>query len=79
LLEGDPATLSLVERNPFPDDPPRFIRAELYRYHFAPPGDQTWWRRERLRDWFPPLSKDDPRLQEFLRGYGWLAPHESDD
>jgi hypothetical protein len=72
LLHGDPGTLSLLANDPFPDAPPRFIRATLYRYRFAPLGDKAWWERERLREWLPPLSVDDPRLRRFLAAYGWL-------
>jgi len=73
LLNADPGTLSLVEKNPFPEAPPRWIRAEIYRYHFAR-GDAAggaWWTRERIGDWLPPLAKDDPGLLRFLAAYGW--------
>src|SRR2546427_8419644 len=45
LLHNDPGTLSLLAKNPFPNVPPHYIRARLYRYRFAPPGDPVWWRR----------------------------------
>src|SRR3954454_15507942 len=32
LLEGDAAVLGLLRTNPCPDHPPRWIRAQLYRY-----------------------------------------------
>ena len=32
LLEGSPEVLALLERNPFPARPPRFVRALLYDY-----------------------------------------------
>ena len=35
LLEGDRATLRLLRHNPFPDEPPAFVRARLYRYRFT--------------------------------------------
>jgi hypothetical protein len=75
LLHGDPATLSLLAGNPFPDAPPRFIRARLYRYEFAPPGDPggAWWRRTLIGDWLPPLATDNARFRAFLASYGWLA------
>ena len=38
LLHNDPGALSLFGGNPFPEKPPRYIRAVLYRYEFAPPG-----------------------------------------
>lgn len=73
LLRNDPGTLSLLSNNPFPDRPPRFVRAALYRYRFAPPGepDGAWWRRTYLGEWLPPLSDDDARLRRFLEAYGW--------
>ncbi|HVU24506.1 MAG TPA: lipase maturation factor family protein [Opitutus sp.] len=74
LLHNDPGALSLFAANPFPRTPPRYVRAVLYRYRFAPPGNPAgaWWTREELGLWLPPLSTDDRRLQEFLKAYGWL-------
>jgi len=71
LLHNDAATLSLLAKNPFPDAPPRFVRAWLYRYRFAPSGSGSYWERSLEGAWLPPLSADDPRLLEFLRAYGW--------
>ncbi|TDW96234.1 lipase maturation factor family protein [Dinghuibacter silviterrae] len=56
LLRGDPGAVSLFAGNPFPGQPPRYIRAILYRYRFAPPGDSLWWRRDRLGIWIPATS-----------------------
>jgi hypothetical protein len=74
LLHNDPGITSLFAVNPFPDKPPRYIRAVLYRYKFAKtvghPG--VWWDRQRVGDtWLPAMSVDDPRLLETLRQYGW--------
>ena len=76
LLHNDPGALSLFGSNPFPEKPPRYIRAVLYRYQFEPPGNPEgkWWKREELRTWLPPLSVDDPRLLEALKQLGWLGP-----
>jgi hypothetical protein len=78
LLHNDPGALGLLDGNPFPGAPPRHVRARLYRYAFAPPGDPSgaWWTRTLLGDWLPPLSKDDPRLLRFLSAYGWLQWEE---
>jgi Lipase maturation factor len=75
LLHGDAGALSLLASNPFPDHPPRYIRASYYRYEFAPPGNPegVYWRRTPLGIWIPPLSADDERLQRFLMAHGWLA------
>jgi len=75
LLHNDPGAISLFAGNPFPEKPPRFIRAALYRYSFVRPGnpDGPYWNRERITDeWIPAMSVNDPRLIEFLKGYGWL-------
>jgi hypothetical protein len=74
LLRNDPGALSLFEENPFPQKPPRYIRAVLYRYAFARPGNPegNWWKREELGLWLPPLSADDPRLLDLLKQAGWL-------
>ncbi|HXC37204.1 MAG TPA: lipase maturation factor family protein [Candidatus Acidoferrales bacterium] len=73
LLHNDPGALGLFGNNPFPDKPPRYIKAVLYRYAFAPPGNQAhiWWNRKELGLWLPPLSTDDPRLLEILKEAGW--------
>jgi hypothetical protein len=75
LLHNDEGVLSLLANNPFPDTPPYSIRAVLYRYEFAPLDDMSgaWWKREIVRAWLPPLSRDDPRLKQFLTAYGWHA------
>ena len=49
LLENDPTALGLLESNPFPDEPPAFIRLALYRYRFTTleqGSDGDWWTRE---------------------------------
>jgi Lipase maturation factor len=75
LLHNHPGTLSLFAGNPFPDQPPKFVRATLYRYKFAKPNnpDGLWWTREEVEPWLPPLSADDPRLLRFLRQAGWIS------
>ncbi|HVW58824.1 MAG TPA: lipase maturation factor family protein, partial [Puia sp.] len=62
LLHNDPRTISLFAGNPFPGNPPKYIRAVLYRYTFARPGDHAYWHRQRLGDWLPAMSAGDPRL-----------------
>ena len=75
LLHNDPGVVGLFAENPFPEKAPRFIRAVLYRYRFAEPGnrDGNWWNREELGIWLPPLSLEDPRLLESVISGEW--PH----
>ena len=72
LLHNDPATLSLLGSNPFPEAPPHFVRARLYRYQFAPPGDPAWWKRESIGQWLPALSADDTEFRRLLATMNWL-------
>jgi hypothetical protein len=74
LLHNDPNAVSLFAGNPFPGKPPRYIRAALYRYSFAKPGNPQgfWWNREKISDWIPAMSGDDPRLTGYLKSEGWL-------
>jgi hypothetical protein len=78
LLHNDAETLSLFASNPFPDRPPRYIRAVLYRYSFARPANANglWWERERLGLWLPPFCVESPRLISLLRRAGWLESAE---
>lgn len=74
LLHNDRGALSLISRNPFPDDAPEFIRIEFYKYSFVHPwekGDAVW-KREYIGPWLPPLSKESPELLQFIRAYGWV-------
>jgi len=58
LLQGSPEILSLLAKNPFPDAPPRYIRAVMYDYRFTDLKTRrttgTWWRRER-KDLYCPI------------------------
>ncbi len=74
LLHNDPIATGLFAENPFPGKPPRFIRATIYRYKFAEPGNPQhfWWTREPLGLWMPVLSVNDPELIKFLRYEGWV-------
>jgi lipase maturation factor 1 len=60
LLEGKPEVLRLLGTNPFPDAPPRYVRALLYSYRYTRPGTaearQAWWERELLGLYYPTIS-----------------------
>lgn len=60
LLEGSPEVLALIERNPFPDRPPRYIRAVVYDYRFTDlatrKAEGAWWRREYKGVYCPVIS-----------------------
>ena len=60
LLEGSPSVLKLLQKNPFPDAPPRYIHAVVYLYHFTNFAEKrengTWWKREFQGLYCPILS-----------------------
>ncbi len=60
LLEGDAGALSLLRTNPFPDRPPRFVRAQYYEYHFTTREERRasgrWWNRQLVGTYFSPAS-----------------------
>ncbi|QIL75451.1 lipase maturation factor family protein [Hymenobacter sp. HDW8] len=74
LLHNDSGAVSLFASNPFPNQPPRYVRAVLYRYSFAKPGNDQglWWNRERESIWLRAMSADDPQLIQVLQSAGWL-------
>lgn len=74
LLHNDPDAVSLFAVNPFAGKPPAFIRATLYRYQFARPGNPQgmYWTRERIGEWIPVLSAHDTRLIKYLQQQGWV-------
>ncbi|BCR06767.1 membrane protein [Desulfuromonas versatilis] len=74
LLQGDAATLALLRANPFPEAPPRFLRARYYLYRFTTRAERRqsgcWWRRELVGEFLPPLSLEDRGFREVLRRLG---------
>jgi Lipase maturation factor len=60
LLQNDPATLRLLRHNPFPDSPPRYVRALLYRYRFTTGTelrrDHAWWHRTLEGSYLQPID-----------------------
>jgi hypothetical protein len=57
LLDNAPHAVKLLEHNPFPDKPPRYIHVDAYRYTFTTPDQRqqsgNWWQREALGPFLP--------------------------
>ncbi|KAL6268444.1 hypothetical protein P5V15_001579 [Pogonomyrmex californicus] len=72
LLSGQPEVLALLNtvEKPFPDRPPKYIKASLYYYHYTPWSQisktHAWWTRERIGEYFPIFSQAHPPLIEYL-------------
>lgn len=64
LLQGEPDVLRLLRHNPFPDRPPVFVRARMYRYRYTTRAERkatkAWWHRELLGDYRKPVRLRRP-------------------
>ncbi|OCB29307.1 hypothetical protein A5674_15025 [Mycobacterium malmoense] len=60
LLRNDRPTLRLLRHNPFPDSPPRYVRALLYEYRFTTPAElrreRAWWHRTLIGGYVRPMA-----------------------
>jgi hypothetical protein len=56
LLENDRKFLRLFAHNPFPNSPPKYIRADWHRYNFTKPGAPAWWTRTYVGTYLPPIT-----------------------
>jgi predicted DCC family thiol-disulfide oxidoreductase YuxK len=65
LLQGSRDVNRLLAHDPFPNKPPRYIRAMFYRYRFTTTSElrQTgaWWKRQELREYLPAVSLEQLR------------------
>ncbi len=56
VLHNEPDVMALLAKNPFPDQPPLFVRALYYDYTYATPEEHAkgqWWNRKLLGVYFP--------------------------
>lgn len=59
LLNDKEFTAQMIAKNPFENkDPPRYIKADLYLYKYSPIGKNftSWWTREYVRSYLPPVT-----------------------
>jgi len=64
LLQNEPSVLRLLSDNPFPDEPPRYVRAMFYAYRFTTPQEKeaakgAVWSRTELGPYIPLVSLSD--------------------
>src|ERR1700730_2563230 len=61
LSQGSRDVSGLLAHHPFPDKPPRYIRAMFYRYRFANSEEHrqtgVWWKRQAIREYLPTISR----------------------
>ena len=65
LFENQESVLRLLAANPFPEQPPRYLRVMVYNYRFTTAGERrssrAWWNRQFLRVYCPPVTVDQIR------------------
>ena len=80
LLEGDPDVLALFRGNPFPQSPPRYIKAVLWQYWFTSMEEKhqtgNWWRRNLLGLYAPVLTRGPSGKFAVIQ---WPAPLPTHD
>jgi hypothetical protein len=80
LLLNSPAVLSLFRSNPFPQLPPRYVRAILWQYWFTSTDEKrrtgNWWRRESLGLYAPEITLTADGNVNVVQWPEELEPHE---
>ena len=60
IFIGSEDVLELLEKNPFPNSPPRYIRALVYDYRFSSFDEKektgAWWRRTLEKPYSPTIQ-----------------------
>ncbi|WP_263353786.1 lipase maturation factor family protein [Acidicapsa acidisoli] len=80
LLENDPSVLGLFKANPFPQAPPRFVKAVLWRYWFTSMAEKrhtgNWWKRNLLGLYAPVVTRQQDGKFSAVEWPEPLAPHD---
>jgi lipase maturation factor len=80
LLDNNPEVLALFASNPFPQQPPKQVRAVLWQYWFTSMSEKRdsglWWRRQLLGDYAPTLARDANGQIIAISWPSELPPHE---
>jgi hypothetical protein len=65
LLEGSPDVLGLLQKNPFPTAPPKYVRAVVSLYRFTNWAERrttgAWWKAEPAGVYLRAISLADVR------------------
>ncbi len=65
LLQGSPTVLRLLEKNPFPNAPPKYVRAVIAPYEFTTWAERratgNWWKSTPAAPYLPAVSLADVR------------------
>jgi len=79
LLSNGNDVLTLFEKNPFPHEPPREVRAVMWQYWFTTMSEKRtqglWWRRQFMGLYAPTIEREPDGT---IRGVEWptVGPRE---
>jgi hypothetical protein len=80
LLSNDADVLALFKNNPFPQAPPKYVRAVLWQYWFTSMDDKrrtgNWWRRQWLGVYAPVLTRAPDGRVAVVQWPDEIAPHD---
>jgi lipase maturation factor 1 len=80
LLLGDGDVLALFRGDPFPQIPPRYVRAVIWQYWFTTKDEKrqrgNWWRRNYLGLYAPELTMDADGHFAEVQWPDELPPHD---
>ena len=80
LLTNDADVLALFRGNPFPQQPPRYVRAVLWQYWFTSRAEKrqtgNWWRRRLLGQYAPTLRQTADGEFVAVQPADSLPPHD---
>ena len=80
LLAGAPNVLALFAANPFPDGPPKQVRAVLWQYWFTSLADKRatglWWKRQLIGLYAPVLERTPEGKVVVVEWPQPLPPHQ---
>jgi hypothetical protein len=80
LLSNDKDVLALFAANPFPQGPPRQVRAVLFQYWFTSMAEKRehglWWRREPLGLYAPAIQLEPGGRISVTQWPEPMSPHE---
>lgn len=88
LLHNSKAVRDLLNpEGPFADAPPRYIKADLYKYDFSRGSTTDWWSRKFDGRYLDVVDVDSPVLTQYAKTYAFstekpskrVEPHQAKD
>ncbi|VIO86413.1 Uncharacterized protein BM_BM5010 [Brugia malayi] len=77
LLRNNSEVTYLMKKYPFEEKLPKFIRADLYLYHYTTINlknkwPKDYWRRDFQQEYMPSITREDAKLSDYLYQNGFV-------